>query len=134
MDWAQNKSFTHRSSELRRFYYPLGIISQDRFSRCQKSRFVNKWQYAKFPLYIAIYINILQPLKFLSVGMQKEEHDPILILRRLRDFNWTKTKLDILVKSSLQGSTQRLTNYTNFLLTQRIKASNLNSSNLAARL
>jgi hypothetical protein len=46
--------------------------------------------------------------------MQKEEHDPVLILHRLRDFNWTMTKLDILVKISLKGSTQRLTNYTNF--------------------
>ena len=54
-------------------------------------------------------------LKVLSVSMQKEEHDPVLILRRLRNFNWTMAKLDILVKNSLEGSTQRLTNYTNFL-------------------
>ena len=62
-----------------------------------------------------MYLDVVQPLKVLSVSMQKEEHDPALILRRIRDFNWTMAKLDILVKSSLQGSTERLTNYTNFL-------------------
>ena len=73
------------------------------------------WPQNKFPLYIAIYLDIFQPLKVLSVSMQKEEHNPVLILRRLGDFNWTMTKLGMLVKTSLQGSTQRLTNYTNFL-------------------
>ena len=32
MDWPQNVGFKHCSSELRRIYYPLGIVSQDRFS------------------------------------------------------------------------------------------------------
>ena len=62
-----------------------------------------------------MYLDVLLPLKVLSVGMQKEEHDPVLILRRLRKFNWTMIKLKLLVESSLQGSTRRLTNYTNFL-------------------
>ena len=88
--------------------------SQD-IKRAEILGFVNKWRYAKFPLYISMHLDVLQPLKVLSVGMQKEEHDPVLILRRLRDFNWTMAKLDILVKNSLQVSTQRLTNYTNFL-------------------
>lgn len=88
--------------------------SQD-IKRAEITGFVKKWQYAKFPLYIAMYLDVLLPLKVLSVGMQKEEHDPVLILRRLRDFNWTMVKLKLLVENSLQGSTQRLTNYTNFL-------------------
>ena len=88
--------------------------SQDT-KRAEIAGFVNKWRYAMFPLYIAMYLDVLQPLKVLSVSMQKEEHDPVLILRRLRDFNWTMAKLDILAKNSLEGSTQRLTNYTNFL-------------------
>ena len=77
--------------------------------------FVKKWQYATFPRYIAMYLDVLLPLKVLSVGMQKEEHDPVLIFRRLRKFNWTMIKLNLLVENSLQGSTRRLTNYTNFL-------------------
>ena len=89
--------------------------SQD-IKRAEIAGFVKKWQYAKFPLYIAMYLDVLLPLKVLSVGMQKEEHDPVLILRRLRDFNWTMVKLKLLVENSLQGFTvSPLTNYSNFL-------------------
>ena len=58
---------------------------------------------------------VLQNLKVLGVSMQKERHDRVLVLRHLCNLIWTMVKLDILVKSSLQGSTLRLTNYTIFL-------------------
>ena len=52
------------------------------------------------------------PLKTLSLGLQKEEHDPVLILRRIQDFNWAMTKLKVLVDNAIVGNTNRLTNYT----------------------
>ena len=36
-----------------------------------------KWKNAKFLLHLAIYIDVLTPLKKLSLGFQKEKHDPV---------------------------------------------------------
>lgn len=55
------------------------------------------------------------PLKVLSVSMQKDEHDPVTMLQRLQEFNWTMTKLQFLVERSLDGRSSRLTNYTKFI-------------------
>ena len=76
--------------------------------------FVKKWQYAKFPLHLALYLDVLTPLKVLSLSMQKEEHDPVTMLRRVQEFHWTMTKLQALVANSVAGTTNRLTNYTKF--------------------
>mgnify|MGYP002804370980 CR=1 FL=1 len=77
--------------------------------------FAKKLKYAKFPLHLAIYLDVLTPLKVLSVSMQKDEHDPVTMLRRVQEFNWTMVKLKALVSSSLDGSSSRLTNYTKFI-------------------
>ena len=52
-------------------------------------------------MHLAIYLDVLTPLKVLSISMQKEEHDPVLMLRRIQEFNWTMTKLQLLVENSL---------------------------------
>ena len=36
-----------------------------------------KWKNAKFLLHLAIYTDVLTPLKKLSLGFQKEKHDPV---------------------------------------------------------
>ena len=36
-------------------------------------------------LHLAMYLDVLMPLKTLSLGLKKEEHDPVLILRRIHD-------------------------------------------------
>ena len=77
--------------------------------------FARKWQYAKFPLHLAIYLDVLTPLKVLSISMQKDEHDPVFMLRRMHEFTWTMSKLQILVQNSIDGTSNRLTNYTKFL-------------------
>ena len=59
--------------------------------------YTKKWQYAKFPLHIAMYLDVLMPLKVLSVSLQHEKHDPIYMLRNVHEFNWSMSKLQLLV-------------------------------------
>ena len=39
---------------------------------CEIQGFVKKWQHANFLLHLAMYLDILTPLKVLSVTMQQE--------------------------------------------------------------
>ena len=56
---------------------------------------------------------MLTPLKVLSLGFQKEMHDPVVAIKRIREFNWTMAKLQMLIDSSLEGGNGgRLTHLT----------------------
>ena len=77
--------------------------------------YTKKWQYAKFPLHIAMYLAVLTPLKVLSVSLQQEKHDPVYMLRNVHEFNWLMSKLQLLVENAFEGSTKKLTNYIKFL-------------------
>ena len=77
--------------------------------------YAKKWQYAKFPLHIAVYLEVIMPLKVLSVSLQQEKHDPVYMLRNVHEFNWSMSKLQLLVENVFEGSTKKLTNYTKFL-------------------
>ena len=62
-----------------------------------------KWKNAKFPIHLAIYLDVLTPLKVLSLGFQKEIHGPVVAIRQIREFYWTMVKLQMLIDSSLEG-------------------------------
>ena len=74
-----------------------------------------KWQQAKYPLHLALYLDILQPLKVISLVMQQETHDPVKQLKHIRDFTWSMTKLSALLEESIDQTTARLMNFTKFL-------------------
>ena len=93
----------------------LAQTNSQSLKKAENEGFAKKWQYAKFPLHLAIYLDVLTPLKVLSVSMQKEEHDPVTILRRIQEFSWTMTKLKTLIANSLDGRSTRFTNYTKFI-------------------
>ena len=62
-----------------------------------------------------MYLDVLTPLKVLSVSLQQEKHDPVYMLRNVHEFNWLMSKLQLLVENAFEGSTKKLTNYTKFL-------------------
>ena len=43
---------------------------------------------AKFPIHLAIYLDVLTAPKVLSLGFKKEIHDPAVAIRRITEFNW----------------------------------------------
>ena len=59
--------------------------------------YAKKWQYAKFPLHITMYLDVLLPLKVLSASLQQEKHDPVYMLRNVHEFNWSMSKLQLLI-------------------------------------
>ena len=75
-----------------------------------------KWANAKYPIHLAVYLDVLTPLKVLSLGFQKEKHDPVTAVRRITEFNWTMGKLKLLLDASLDGDNgNRLTHFTKFM-------------------
>ena len=46
---------------------------------------------------------------------QQEVHDPLNTIKRINEFCWTMTKLNILISNSVGESRKQLTNFMKFL-------------------
>ena len=58
--------------------------------------YLNKWQDdAGYVIHMAIFIDILSPLRRLSLSMLHENHDPVKIIRRINEFTWTMSKTTV---------------------------------------
>ncbi|XP_046840401.1 zinc finger protein 862-like [Xenia sp. Carnegie-2017] len=55
--------------------------------------FLAKWKDARFPMYASIFVDIIGPLRVLSLGLQTDDNDPVKALRRIKEFDWTMVKL-----------------------------------------
>ena len=76
---------------------------------------MKKWKHALFPIHIAVFLDVLSPIRHLSIAFQQEEHDPVKVVWRIQEFNWTMAKLKILTESSLEIQNSCLTYYKQFL-------------------
>ena len=77
-----------------------------------------KWKDA---MYMAIYLDILSPIPRISLAMQQELHNPVKVIKRIQEFNWTMTKLVIVLDEALNEGTV-LTHYKKFLDSVEINA------------
>ena len=57
----------------------------------------NKWKEATYPMYMTIYLDILSPIRRISIAMQSDFQDQVKVVKRIRDFWWTMTKLLLLL-------------------------------------
>ena len=73
-----------------------------------------KWVKAKYPIHLALYLDILQPIKVLSLVMQQGIHNPVVQVRHIRDFTWSMAKLGALLQESIDKTTTCLTDSTKF--------------------
>ena len=62
-----------------------------------------KWKVASILISLAIYFDILSPLKQLSLSFQQELHDLVKAVYHIQDFNLTMVKLKLLVDESLEN-------------------------------
>ena len=69
----------------------------------------------KYPMHLAMLLDILTLIKGLSLTATPEVHDPVNTIKTINEFSWTMTKLKILISNSLDESSKRLTNFTKFL-------------------
>ena len=72
----------------------LAVTDSQALKRSEIEGFVKQWHYAKFPLHMAMYLDILQPIKVFSISMQAETHDPVKMLKQVKDFSWSMSKLE----------------------------------------
>ena len=68
----------------------------------------------KYPVHLAMFLDILTPIKVLSLTTQQEVHDPVNTIKRINEISSTMTKLKILIGNSLDESSKRLTNFAKF--------------------
>ena len=73
-----------------------------------------KWKDVMYPMYMAIYLDILSPIRRISLAMQQELHNPVKVIKRIQEFNSTMTQLVIVLHEALNEGTI-LTHYTKFL-------------------
>ena len=100
------------------FMQHLESLAQTDSQALKKAELVGwpkKWMDAKYPIHLAIYLDVLTPLNVLSLGFQNEKHDPVSKIRRITKFNWSMAKFKILIDQSLDDNSQRLTHYTKLL-------------------
>ena len=92
----------------------LALTDSQALKRAELVSFAKTWVQAKYPIHLALYLDILQPIKVLSLVMQQEIHDPVVQLRHIQDFTWSITKLSALLQEGINKTTTRLTNFTKF--------------------
>ena len=63
--------------------------------------FAKPWKQASYVIHAAIYLDVLSPIKRLSIAMQQEKHDPVKTVCRVQEFTWTIEKLKVLINESL---------------------------------
>ena len=80
---------------------PLSQTDSQALKRAEVRGYLLKWKDASIPISLAIYVDILHPLKQLSLSFQQELHDPVEALCCIQDFNLTMVKLKLLEDKSL---------------------------------
>ena len=64
---------------------------------------------------MAIYLDVLSPLRPLSLGFQQELHDLVKAVRRIEEFTQTMAKLKFLIDKSLDSPETLLNNFNKLL-------------------
>ena len=94
------ESFSHTDSQALKCFEILGTIKT--------------WCYAMYPMYMAVYLDILSPIHRISLAMQQEIHDPVKVIKQIKEFMWTMAKLVILFEKAMENA-NILRNFKKFL-------------------
>ena len=78
-----------------------------------------KWKDATYPMYMAIYLDILSPICSISVAMQSDFHDPVKVVKRIKEFRWTMAKL--VLDEALDKEGSALTHFTKLMKEIKVK-------------
>ena len=82
----------------------LSVTDSQALKRAELQGNVKKWSNALYPVYMSIYLDILAPIRRISVAMQQDVHDPVKVIRRIKEFGWTMSKLILIVEQSLSDN------------------------------
>ena len=81
----------------------LSLTDSQPLKRAELKGYLLKWKDASILISLAIYLDILSPLKRLSLSFQQELHDPVKAVCCIQDFNLTMVKLKLLVDKFLEN-------------------------------
>ena len=73
---------------------------------------IKKWKNSNLIINIAIYLDVLAPIKRLSVSLHEERHSPAKAICRITEFAWTMGKLKCLIDESLVQDKSNMTHFT----------------------
>ena len=54
--------------------------------RAELKGFLTKWEQATVPTHLAIYLNVLAPLRRLRLSLQSQLQDPVKQIKRVQNF------------------------------------------------
>ena len=83
--------------------------------RAELKGYYQRWTNASVPIHTAIYLDVLSPLRRLSLVFQQDEHDPVKVVRRIEEFTLTMAKLKLLIDMSLDSPNNIMTNLNKLL-------------------
>ena len=66
-------------------------------------------------MHLAIFLDLLTPIKVLRLTTQQEEHDPVNNIKRINKFQRNIVEFSILISNTLDEGSKRLTNVTKLL-------------------
>ena len=75
---------------------------------------IKTWRHAMYPVYMAVYLDILSPIHRISLAMQQEIHDHVKVIKKIKEFMWIMAKLVILLEQAMENA-NILTNFEKFL-------------------
>ena len=85
--------------------------------RAELKGFLAKWEQATVLIHLAIYLDVLAPLRRLSLSLQSELHDPVKQIKRVQKFTWTMSKLKLIIVASIKNEENAtLTHYNRLFL------------------
>ena len=93
--------------------------------RSQLQGFLHRCKQAKYIIHIALYLNVLAPIRQLSLSFQQNQHSPVKAVKRIKDFTWTMAKLTLLIDQSLESNTSSSTFYFTNVYLQILKKNQL---------
>ena len=47
---------------------------------------IKTWCHAMYPVYMAVYLDILSPIHRIQLAMQQEIHDRVKVIKRIKEF------------------------------------------------
>ena len=86
--------------------------------RAELKGFLTKWEQATVPIHLAIYLDVLAPLRCLSLSLQSELHYPVTQIKRVQQFTWTMSKLKFIIDASIENEKNATLTHYNRLLNE----------------
>ena len=86
--------------------------------RAELKGFLVKWEQATVPIHLAIYLDVLAPLRCLSLSLQSDLQDPVKQIKRVQQFTWTISKLKLIIDTSIENEENATLTHHNHLLNE----------------